>query len=262
MVKKLAVLILPVAIVALSAYSQIVLMGRRQGARSSFVSSCGTVNDSNLKGYWPLGEASGNAVDLKGANTLTDNNGVGAIAGKLNGARSFTVSGSTYFSIADNANLSTGDIDFTAGAWVIFTGTIMAGQYWGITGKFETGQEEWILYINGDNQRYQLAITEFGTEVRADNFGVPSTGQWHFIVVWHDSVANTMNIQVNGGTVDSAAHVAGIGDRTGIFTIGAIGVANFWEGRIDEVFFTKRVLTEDERQALYNSGNACRPGGL
>ena len=53
-----------------------------------------------------------------GANTLTDTNTVGATTGKVSGARDFELSNSEYFTIADNAALSVGDVAFTVAAWV------------------------------------------------------------------------------------------------------------------------------------------------
>lgn len=228
--------------------------------------SCDTVNDANLKGYWKMDEASGNATDSKGANTLTDNNGVTSGVGKISTARTFTAASPSYFSIADNVALSTGDIDFTVGAWVYYGGTLVASAYPGIVGKFASMQQEYQLYLNGDNQRYQFAVSSNGTaqvDVKADSFGDPSDGAYHFVCAWHDSVANTINIQVDGGTVDSASYGTGVYDGTGDFNIGSIGGGAFgWTGQLDEVFFIKRVLTSNERLGLYQSGSGCRPSGL
>lgn len=252
------------------------LLSAQQGLRSpAFVAklhpngpsySCDTVNDANLKGYWKLDEASGNATDSKGANTLTDNGGVTSGIGKISTARTFTAATPSYFSIADNAALSSGDIDITVGAWVYYGGTLVAGAYPGIIGKFVTGQQEYQLYLNGDNQRYQFAVSSNGTaqvDVKADSFGDPSDGVYHLVIAWHDATANTINIQIDGGTVDSVSYGTGLFDGTGEFNIGSIGGAAFsWTGQIDEAFVIKRVLTTSERLGLYQFGSGCRPSGL
>ena len=67
----------------------------------------------SLISYWKLDEASGNATDSHGTNTLTDTNTVTSVAGKINTARYFTNANTEFFTLADNASLSTGDIDFT-----------------------------------------------------------------------------------------------------------------------------------------------------
>lgn len=238
---------------------------RRKANVSAQVTPCSSVYDANLKAYWKFDEASGNAVDSKGANTLTDNNTVGTAAGKINSARDFNAASSEDFSIADNNDLSTGDIDCTGWCWWKYDAVLGAGQFPGIIGKWQAGQLEYQAYLNGDNQRVQFTVSNDGTattEVRADNFGDPSEGAWHFMVFWHDSVANTINIQIDNGTVDSTPYSAGIFDGTSTFTIGSAGTGNYWTGQIDEVGFTKRVLTVDERDALYGSTLGCRPSPL
>jgi hypothetical protein len=86
------------------------------------------------------------------------------------------------------------------------------------------------------------------------------------VAVWHDAVADTLNIQVNDGTVDfmatggalQSANVAplDIGRRSG--TSSNI----YWDGRIDQVMFWKRVLTSGERTQLYNSGSGVTVGSV
>lgn len=75
---------------------------------------------TNLESYWKLDEASGNATDAHGTNTLTNNNSVGSGTGKLNGCRTFARASSQRLSIADNSSIGLGDVDFTFTAWVKF----------------------------------------------------------------------------------------------------------------------------------------------
>ncbi len=224
--------------------------------------NCNPVNDSSLKGYWKLDEASGNATDAKGANTLTDNGGISTQSGQVGTSRDFSAASSQYFSIADNAALSAGDIDITVAAWVRYGGTVTAGQYPGILSKWGGGQNEYVLYLNGDTGRFEFDVSANGsaqTGVQATTFGAIASSTWYYVLAWHDATANTLNIQVNGGTVDSVSYSSGIFDGTAAFTLGSIGVGFFWTGQIDEAQVTKRVLTSDER---YSLSTACRPSGL
>ena len=76
---------------------------------------------TDLVSYWKLDEASGDALDSHGTNNLTVNGSIGTAAGKIGSARDLESSGSDqYFSLADNASLSTGDIDFSVAGWVKF----------------------------------------------------------------------------------------------------------------------------------------------
>ena len=72
----------------------------------------------NLISVWEMDEASGDAIDAHGSNDLTDTNTVAAAAGKINGARDFETGNSECFLLADNTDLSMGDIDFSITAWV------------------------------------------------------------------------------------------------------------------------------------------------
>lgn len=215
----------------------------------------------NLISYWSLEEASGSRADATATgNTLTDNFTVTQQTGKIANCAQLTAANSEYLSRADNASLSTGNIDFSVAAWVyldsIVNGTIASK--WVITGN----QREYLLFYNNTdhapNNRFSLLVSATGTStigiVDATSFGAASTATWYFVVAWHDSVADTINICVNDGTVNSVAHTTGVFDGTGAFDIGRIANLYFWNGRIDEVAFAKRVWTAAEITWMYNGG--------
>src|SRR5690606_32279050 len=86
-----------------------------------------------------------------------------------------------------------------------------------------------------------------------------STGQWHFIVGWFDAAAGRAFVEVddNGTVGQSSAGNTLQAASTAAFQIGArqyVGSRAPWNGRIQRVGFWKRVLTDDERTALYNAG--------
>ncbi|MDA2916757.1 LamG domain-containing protein [Nitrospinae bacterium AH_259_B05_G02_I21] len=215
---------------------------------------------TNLKGHWRLNEASGTRVDAHSTNDLTDNNTVTQAAGKIGNAAQFTRANSEYLSRADNADLSLGaDQDFTITAWVYLdiktvNLSVIAKRAGGANTveyqiKYETTPDRLMLKIS-DGASNQ-------TE-NADNFGAVSTGAWIFVVAWHDATADTINIQVNNGTVDSAAWANGTQDTGNAFLIGAENSPspeNHWDGRIDSPSFFKRVLTAQERTDLWSGGN-------
>lgn len=239
----------------------------------SAVSSCDTVNDSSLQAYWALEEASGTRDDAKGANNLTDNNTVTSSTGIIGQAGEFEQLGTEWLSIADNAALSTGDIDYTIAGWVdieALPGTGLARYVLGknsvVAGNFEYSL---ILQDTANVDRFMWSVSGDGltyTTVTANTFGTPVINTWYFFLVEHNATANTITISINNGVADSTAHSTGSFDGTGGFGIGSIfettpGVSG-WDGAIDEVFFTKRLLTTAEKAAIYNAGSACRPDGL
>ncbi len=209
---------------------------------------------TSLVSYWNLDEASGNRADSHGTNTLTDNNTVASATGKIGTAGDFEKNNSEWLSHADNADLSTGDIDWTVQAWVQLESK-PAGDYMCVVGKGGSGGE-YALFWNAPDDRFYLYVNGAFGSIKANTFGAPSLATWYCLHIWHDSVNNLVGISVNAGTADTASYSGGITDGTGAFAIGRdeIGPAGYWDGLIDEVGFWKRVLTSQERTDLYNAG--------
>lgn len=223
-----------------------------------------SLSDS-LIAYWKLDEASGTRLDeLNGCGgsgcDLTDNNTVTQNPGKLNNAAQFTSANTEYLSRSDHADLSAGDIDFTIIQWVyldskgavqhfVFKGSNTGGSQYEYRTRYASGSDRFV---------FGLADGTSGTDCAANSFGSPDNGTWYFIVAWYDATANTANIQVNNGTVDSCSWSTGSNDSANAFNIGRAGAGGgYMNGRIDGVGWWKRVLTSGERAALYNSGNGC-----
>lgn len=212
---------------------------------------------AGLVSYWKLNETSGTRVDSVTAsgNDLTDNATVTSNPGKVGTAAQFTAANSEYLSHTDNASLSTGDIDFTFALWVYLDSKTTDRV---LISKWDAGtQREYLLRYLQTTDRFQWLVSPDGvanTPVSADNFGIPSTVTWYFVVAYHDSVANTIGISVNNGTFNTAAHTTGVQNGTASFVIGQVNAAFYMDGRIDEVGFWKRKLTAQEITTLWNGG--------
>ena len=210
----------------------------------------------NLVAYWRLEEASGSRVDATGrGNTLTSNSAVGVVAGRVNSGASFIASSGQYLSIADNADLSTGNIDFTVAAWVYFD-TVADNR--GVVGKWAAGANEYIIRVSGVTIEFRVGDQ---AQVNGDaaNGGEVLTGTWYFVVAWHDAAADILRIQVNNGTPAGVSYTFGVADLGTDFRIGYNQNDNvFMDGRIDEVGLWKRVLTTAERADLYYAGSGNR----
>lgn len=208
--------------------------------------------------YWRLDEASGPRYDSAGGNTLTDNNTVTQAAGaKIGNAAQFTAANSESLSIADNADLSMGDIDFTICAWVYLDTKSAVRDLvtkWGASGQFE-----YLLVYDSVSDRYSFFVSNNGTatpEARANTFGSPATGAWHFIVAYHDSVGNVIGIKVNDGAANTTAHTTGVFNSTSAFHLGGrAGTPSYHNGRMDEIGVVRRLLTGAEMTELYNAGS-------
>lgn len=213
---------------------------------------------TSLVAYWKLDEASGARADSAGSSNLSDVNTVTQAVGKVANAAQFTAANSECLNIASNAALSMGDIDFTIALWVYFDALgadrALVAKY----NSFGTTRDYMVKFITGSN-RFQFIVSPDGSAdatVSANSFGAPTTATWYFIVAWHNATANTINIQINDGTVDSAAHATGVFASSAAFRLGARADGiQFHDGRLDEVGIWKRVLTSAERTALYNGGS-------
>jgi hypothetical protein len=214
---------------------------------------------TSLISYWKLDEASGTAIDAHSTNNLTDNNSVGSATGKIGNARSFTAASLQFLSHVSNNFFQAGDIDFTFTAWVKLTSKT---NVWPIVAKWDdvagNNANEYTLFYNSGSDRFVFQVEDSsdvtGT-VTANNFGSPSIGTWYFVVVWHDSVNNNINIQVNDGTADTTSWTTGTRTSSANFKIGTWDnpdAGRYLDGLVDEVGFWKRVLTSQERTNLSN----------
>lgn len=218
----------------------------------------GTLLDG-LVAYWTLDETSGTRSSSVGSFDLTDNNTVTSGSGiQSTNAANFQSGNSEYLSRSD-AGLDFEDEDFTLTAWVNIdtsTGTSM-----GVVSKFDgaLADRAYRMYVDGSDGSFWFDVAtanNASNSVTSDAFGALSG--WYFMVAWHDKTANTINIQVNNGTPDSLSHTQGCRATAIDFQIGAFsnsGAAFFFDGLIDEVGIYSRVLTADERTALYNNGD-------
>jgi hypothetical protein len=221
---------------------------------------------TSLISYWELEEASGTRNDSHSTNHLTDNNTVLSAAGKVGNAADFERDNGEFLDRADNAALSTGNIDFTVCAWIKLE-SLSGGLKQTIVAKGDGSNAEYVLRTTTDDKGefFVYGSAAFGNSgvITASTFGTLSTGTWYFFVAWHDSVADTLNIQINNGTPESTSHTLGVFDSTAHFQIGSYSDFNeAFDGLIDQVGFWKRVLTAPERTSLYNSGNGLSYAAL
>lgn len=220
---------------------------------------------TNLVAYWKLDEASGDAIDAHGSNTLADNNTVGSTTGKINNGRDFERGNDEYFVAAHNSDLTTGDISYSWSLWVSLESKDFNGVGWIIT-KYDDAvgfRREYEIDYLVSTDRFRFVVRNSAgtaeTTVSADNFGSPSTGVLYHIVCTHDATNDVISICVNNGTPNTASHMGGGRSSSSVdFRIGSAQTSDgnrSWDGVIDEVGFWKnRVLNSSDISELYNGG--------
>jgi len=201
----------------------------------------------DLISYWQMEEHSGTRADSWGDNDLTDNNTVLYATGIISNAAQFTAANSEYLSHVNNDSLDTGDIDFTASAWVYLDTMNDAGVM--------LREGEYALWYDNTLNRFAMTVIDpsYAQFTLYDSTPVV-TGTWYFLAGWHNATDDELGIRVNG-TETIIPYTDGVCEfpSTGnVFQIGKTS-SNTIDGRIDEAAFWKRVLTPLELSYLSNS---------
>jgi hypothetical protein len=224
---------------------------------------------TGLEAHYALDEASGtrsdstaNANHLSSVNTPTSN------PGKISDAAQLTRTDGDYLNIADNASLSTGNINFSGVVWVYLdskpAGIMTIAGKDGVT----TTTREWLLYWDNTVDRFRFQSGRSGSTtvdtVTASNFGAPSLSTWYMIAFGHNATTGEVWISVNDGAVNTASRTTGPPDGNTPFRIGEIGnsLGLYWNGRIDLFSFYKKTLSASEITQHYNSGNGLAYGSF
>lgn len=225
----------------------------------------------DLVAYWALTGASG--ADAHGSNTLTPASGAEptSVAGKISTGAAFAAGSSQFFYALDSPALSSGPgASVTVCAWVYLTNPDQADPSQ-IFGKWDTGTNQREFYMQyAPNQggagvgRFKFSVSTDGTIGTVDSavtntFGEPAATTWYFVCGGYRSGVEAW-IRVNCGTVDVAAHPAGVFDSSTLLSVGAYNAGttpvDFMDGRIDEIAFWKRHISTDECLLMYALGAA------
>jgi hypothetical protein len=204
---------------------------------------------TDLAAYWKLDETSGIRFDSAGTNNLTDNGGVGSVAGKIgNAATSFGTA--TYLSNSSTVGQVSGPL--TVALWVNTGSDVTGNQVIISRATTSVSVVDYILDIFSSSIRYIL-YTSSGTYVAGATI---TTNTTYFVVFWYDGT--NANISLNNGTVTSTASPGTPKQELGAeLTLGIrLDSGRPFNGNwIDEVGIWNRVLTVTERSQLYNSGS-------
>lgn len=216
---------------------------------------------TNLTGAW---EFEGGVVADSTLNALTLTNSVSPVtnpAGKVGSAANFVAASSQFLLRASEANLQTGDIDYTLAVWAnmaTITGDMCLVSKDNNTANTREYNLSWNPTIGFYFRMYKAPADAMAGNAQTGIVGF-SALTWYLVIAWHDSVANTINIQVNDSAIISNATTgAQQAASNAQFQIGARQYATsriFWNGVLDQVIFWKRILTSTERAALYNAGS-------
>ena len=200
---------------------------------------------TDLISYWKMDEASGKAIDAHNTSKIS---------------AQFVAASDQYLSRSDNADLSTGDVDYWGSAWVNLD---TKNTYRAIMAKGSSGAFEYWCGFDHTVDRFVFTVYTLngGTfwTATANNYGSVPVGVWHHVVFYHDSVSNEVGIAVNGGNFNTTATTGVPGDGTAEFQIGR-GQSLRMDGRINLAAWGKNPVggvsgvKNAIKTSLYNSG--------
>ncbi len=214
--------------------------------------------------HYKMDEASGSALDSVGSLNLAEaagGNSIGTAAGKVATCRYFNDVGTNgHFTVAASAvtaMANTYNWGFTCWAKI----ESKAGVNGHLISRRNVNLDYWLRYVFASD-RFEFSVWTTGgvqTAILANNLGIPALATWYFIACWYDSVAQTINISVNNGTVNSTAHGGNINATSTAFEIGAYGAGGVpgeqLDGWMDEVSVYKNGFPSEYLSNIYNAGN-------
>jgi hypothetical protein len=217
-----------------------------------------------LQSWWGLEESSGNRADAHGTRTLIPSGTVGSVAARVGNGSNSSASGYLQTNAGVTPSPSIAASDFT------------------IAGVFKTSASNYgVISRNGalaGSQRQFLVTVESGVLYFAVSVGGATNsavvgvgsglndGNLHDFIAWRDTAANTINIQLDGGTPASVSFSGASTLYTAVdpgITLHGIGSGTYVAGGVaDETGIWGRMLTSTERTALRNGGAWRNYAGL
>jgi hypothetical protein len=224
--------------------------------------------DANYQGVWHFGD--GTTLSLTDStvngNTATNNGGVTATTGQINGAASFASGSMQFLDAGNNASLEI-TTPITVEAWIKYTAAIPLGAttFPTIATNLSTGGlNGYGLILHADdgggfsNQLYFAAINT-GAEKDITSGVTAVQNTVYYIAATYDSAAPSQNAHL---------YITGIAPRNSAFSTNAIGastqnitfsrllgvpaVTSYWDGFLDELRISNTARSSD----WINTGSA------
>jgi len=212
---------------------------------------CSDLNNANLKHYW-LGEndTGGDFVDLIGDYDFTKTGTITKIEGVIDGEAGYTfASGSGYGDGTGNFDI-VGTQDRTLCMWGKVTSLGTHGMFMRYGGSTALADFGWT---------YNTAVDKFRFTGNAADFNfdevTPTVGQWYHLCAVFDS--GTVRTYKDGSATATGVHAldtATIQAELSKYTNEVTGGTS-----MTQIGFWDDVLSLEEIQSLYNSGDGCNP---
>jgi len=219
-----------------------------------------TAEKVGLVSYWNLDEASGDRADSHGSNTLTDNNTVGSATNSypanLPGrVANFVAANSEYLSAPDDGAGLSIDGDHSFSVWFYSTGT---GTNRAIISQRTAGDGAYQLYLDTSDQLHAYvtdSVSGFSEPVRA---GAIADNGWHLAIMTYTASDKKLRLYLDDGSETAGSALSnGPVSSTQDFNVVRLASVIYGSIRLSSLGAWSRVLTPEERAALFNSGNGA-----
>jgi hypothetical protein len=222
---------------------------------------------NGLAAHWRLNETTGTRVDSERDNDLTPVNSPTYTTGIFGNAAQFTSLDNQALTIDDNVKINIGSSDFTVACWVKFNNFDNAdsNDFVGFAGKGASdvpglNNYAFSLIYRPSLERMQFSFADdnsISSSATANDFGEISTGVWYFVIASYESGTDRATISVNDVENHAISPITLYDSSEYGFNIGRgfnRDRYNF-NGAVDSFSLWKRLLTDDEKSQLYNSGS-------
>lgn len=214
----------------------------------------------DLVAYWPMNEASGDALDLHVGYTFTDVGGVSADTGKVYGtARAFD-GAAQYLSRTPATGLEMGDTDWTMAIWFLATEFSLPSPYENhllVSGRGTPGGGA-VMGVNTSKQLFSFWFSASGGSIEVHySTSALVLDTWYLAGLSWDATASIGGLRLNSGAWQTAAEggTAHTANTNKPITIGATPESTFlWTGSLGPACYWHRILDENDWSDLWNSG--------
>ncbi len=201
---------------------------------------------TNRVGCWDMTENGGPYVDSQGSNDLngisTPTRDAGLVERSDSGMSVHGIAASTQrLTLADNADISTGDIDFS---WVCWANPTDVSSV-----VLVDKNDEYQIGIDSGNDWYFKGGA--GASDTATDTGVTVVaGIWHMVAGGYDGTNYWLRVD-DGTRVNNVAGAPPSDTANGLAIMSTSAGASYWDGAADNCVFWKEDRTDAELDALY-----------
>ncbi len=209
------------------------------------------VPTNGLKGWWPF---TGNANDESGNGNNGTVNGATLTSdrfGNVNSAYSFDGT-NDFINVPEDSTMELNQ--HTISFW--FNSPILPNSRFDLIGKDNTtGNRQYVIQLESSGVIRNAVFTDIQPYI-IDGNTIITTNNWINVVVTWDGIINRTYINSN---LDTSISTLGnlLQDNWDLFLGGTPSFNQYYFGKLDDIGFWNRALTQQEITALYNGCNTC-----